>query len=96
MTARDVLTSLFCAGAAGCWVFIALYVWRSGGWHRLDTGRNLMAMMVVLGVLLTLVVFNRQVGIPIGVWLILLTVLDIVIWWRVVILWRRQHERRRR
>jgi endonuclease/exonuclease/phosphatase (EEP) superfamily protein YafD len=96
MTARDVLTSLFSAGATGCWAFITLYAWRSRGWHRLDVGRNLMAMMVVLGVLLTLVVFNRQVGIPIEVWLILLTVLDIVIWWRVVILWRRQHERRRR
>lgn len=94
MTARDILTALFGVGAAGSWTFVALYAWRSRGWIRSDTGRNLMSMMVVLGTLLSLVTMSRWVGpIPQPVWTGLMVLLDAVIWWRVVILWRRQHER---
>lgn len=95
MTYRDVMTALFSIGASGSVAFVALYAWRSAGWHRSDTGRNVMAMMVVLATLLTMVVINRTVGIPMIVWTISVAVLDTVIWWRVIILWRRQHERTR-
>ena len=95
MIMRNVMTALFAAGAAGCAAFLAGYLRGSHGWWRSDTGRNLMAMMFVLACLLGLVVVNRLVGVPIGVWLFLLCLLDTVIWWRVIILWRRQHERNR-
>lgn len=95
MTARDWLTVIFTVGALGAWVFVGLYAWRSRGWQRQDTGRNLMSMMVVLAVLMSLVSISRALGpIPRFIWTALTILLDAVIWWRVVILWRRQHERK--
>jgi hypothetical protein len=96
MSLRDFITVLFGAGALGCLVFVTLYAWRSRGWQRVDTGRNLMAMMAVLLTLLALVTVSRWHG-PFSpmVWTALLCLLDAVIWWRVIILWRRQHERNR-
>lgn len=96
MSLRDFITVLFGAGALGCLTFVALYAWRSRGWARTDTGRNLMAMMAVLLVLLALVTVSRWSG-PFRpeIWTGLLCLLDTVIWWRVIILWRRQHERKR-
>jgi hypothetical protein len=96
VSARDFLTLLFGIGATGCLIFVALYATRSRGWQRTDTGRNLMAMMAVLLGLLGLVTVSRWWGpIPRPVWTVLIVVLDAVIWWRVIILWRRQHERNR-
>lgn len=96
MTTRDLVTALFGAGAAGCLVFVALYSWRSRGWQRSDTGRNLMAMMAVLLALLGLVTAARWWGpFPQHLWTVLIAVLDAVIWWRVIILWRRQHDERK-
>lgn len=96
MSARDLITLLLGIGAAGCWTFVGLYAWRSRGWQRSDTGRNLMAMMAVLLMLLSLVTMGRWLGpLPQMLWTVLILVLDAVIWWRVIILWRRQHESER-
>jgi hypothetical protein len=90
---RDWIIVLTAAGFIGCIGFIALYAWRSAGWHRTDTGRNLMSMMGILAVLLGLVLLGRAWGpLPLPIWLVGMALLDTVIWWRVVILWRRQHE----
>lgn len=95
MDMRDILTVLFGAGAVGAVTFVVLYLTGSPGWWRSDTGRNLAAMMAVLAVLLVLVAGGRVWGpIPRVAWAILLGGLDTVIWWRVAILWRRQHDSR--
>lgn len=93
MSLRDLITLLFGIGATGCLTFISLYASRSAGWWRSDTGRNLMAMMGVLFVLMTGVTLARWwTPLPRWFWTALLVILDTVIWWRVIILWRRQHE----
>jgi DNA-binding transcriptional LysR family regulator len=91
---RDFLTALFAVGGLGCLTFVVLYAWRSRGWWRSDAGRNLMAVMTILLTLLGLVVAGRWFGpLPRWLWSIGLVTLDIAIWWRVIILWRKQHER---
>jgi hypothetical protein len=93
MQSRDFLTILFGAGALGCVTFVGLYLWRSVGWWRSDAGRNLMAVMAILLVLLGLVVVGRWWGpLPHWIWTVGVGVLDAAIWWRVIILWRKQHE----
>lgn len=91
---RDLLTALFAFGGLGCLAFVVLYAWRSIGWWRSDAGRNLMVVMAVLLALFGLVVAGRWLGpLPHWLWSVGLVSLDIAIWWRVIILWRKQHER---
>lgn len=91
---RDFLTALFAFGGLGCLSFVALYAWRSAGWWRTDTGRNLMIVMSMLLLLFLLVVVARYWGpLPRWIWTGGLSALDVAIWWRVIILWRKQHER---
>lgn len=78
-------------GFAGAVAFIVLYATRSRGWVRLPIGRNMMAMSVALAVLLGMVLIQLAVQPPQWVWLVALIHLDIVIWWRVWILWSAQH-----
>lgn len=90
---RDFLTALLAFGALGCLIFVVLYAWRSIGWWRSDAGRNLMIVMAVLLGLLGLTVAGRYWGpLPQWIWAGGLSMLDIAIWWRVIILWRKQHE----
>lgn len=78
-------------GAAGAVTFIVMYAARSRGWHRSPIGRNMMAMAVCLAALLSMVLVQLAVRPPQVTWLILLGALDLVMWWRVVLLWRAQH-----
>jgi uncharacterized membrane protein YfcA len=81
------------AGFLAMVAFIALY-WRSD-WRRTPVGRNLMALPAVLGALLGLWLVARVVGdLPMWVWLGGILSLDAVMWWRVWILWRLQHDER--
>jgi hypothetical protein len=95
VSARDLLTLFFGFGALGAWTFTGLYAWGSRGWWRSGAGRSFMGMMVVLAVLLTLVTVSRWWGpLSLNIWIALIAVLDAVVWWHVIILWRRQHDRR--
>lgn len=94
LNSRNFLSVLFALGGLGCLAFVVLYAWRSYGWWRTDTGRNLMTFMAVLLGVLALVITSRWIGpFPRWVWSAGLGLLDAAIWWRVIILWRRQHER---
>lgn len=79
-------------GLAGAVTFIVLYATRSRGWHRSSVGRNLMAMAATLAGLLLLVVVQLAVRPPQFFWLGGLGTLDAVLWWRVALLWKAQHE----
>ena len=90
----NFITALFVAGALGAYLFAALFAWRSRGWFGTDIGRNLMAMDLILAVLFSFTVAGRFLGpLPAWIWIIGIALLDTVIWRRVFILWRRQHER---
>lgn len=94
---RDTVTGIFVAGALGALVWVVLYGARSRGWMRSDVGRNLMAFMAVLLGLLGLVVAARFWGpFPRWIWSCGVALLDAVIWWRVIILIRKQHQDRSR
>jgi len=81
------------AGFLAMVAFITLY-W-SSSWSSTPLGRNLMALPAVLGALLGLWLIARIVGpLPMWLWLFGILSLDAVMWWRVWILWRLQHDER--
>lgn len=90
---RAVWLALVALGAAGGLAFVVLYGWGSRGWHRTAVGRNLMAMGAALTVLLGLSLASWLVRLPPALWLGGMGALDLVLWWRVVILWRIQRSR---
>jgi hypothetical protein len=78
-------------GLAGCLTFIGVYWAGSRGWHRTPVGRNLMAMAAVLGGLLALSLAALAWTLPTWLFLGGMASLDAVMWWRVVLLWKVQH-----
>ena len=91
---RAAITAAVAAGFAAMVAFVVLYSWRSA-WRSTPTGRNLMALPAVLGGLLGLWLIARMAGpLPMWLWLGGILALDAVMWWRVIILWRLQHEER--
>lgn len=83
---------LVAIGLAGALTFVALYAAGSRGWHRTAIGRNLMAMPAVLAGLLALTLASLLADLPIWLWLGGMASLDAILWWRVVLLWRAQHQ----
>jgi hypothetical protein len=85
------ITAAIGGGFLAMVAFIGLY-WRSD-WRHTPVGRNLMALPAVLAALLGLWLVARLVGtLPMWLWLGGILALDAVMWWRVVILWRLQHD----
>lgn len=79
------------AGFLAMVAFVGLY-WRSD-WRHTSVGRNLMALPAVLGALLGAWLLARVAGpLPVWLWLAGIVALDGVMWWRVWILWRLQHD----
>lgn len=89
---RIAITAAVALGFAAMVAFVILYSWRSS-WRSTAVGRNLMALPAVLGGLLGLWLVARIVGdLPMWLWLGGIVSLDAVMWWRVIILWRVQHD----
>ena len=73
-------------------VFVVLYAIRSN-WRATPVGRNVMAFMVALMLLLGMFVAGRvkdalydSGGMPIWAWVIVFGVFDLIILWRVLLL----------
>lgn len=89
---------LFVGEFIGCFVFCVLFGFRSHRWWRTRMGPNLFAMMFVLTVLQGIAVLRLVFpaewitanAILVRFWSFLS--LFIVVWWRVILLWRIQHE----
>lgn len=91
MTLRSVTTweMLIAAGAAVA--FMILYAVRSD-WRRSVMGQHLMAFMGVLAAILVMWAVGRFVGkLPLLAWTVALGAFDLVLVWRVLLLWRTQH-----
>ena len=84
---------LVAAGLIAALTFVALYAWRSVEWYASAVGRNLMAMAAVLAGMFGLSLVALVVPVWPWLWLGGMGSLDAVLWWRVVILWRLQHEK---
>jgi hypothetical protein len=83
---------LMAVGVAGCLTFVVTYWLGARTWHQTPVGQNLMAMAAVLGALLVLSLVNIVWDFPEWLWLVGLALLDAVMWWRVVLLWKVQHQ----
>lgn len=84
---------LLLVGFLGAATFVGLYAYGSRQWWQSPTGRNLMALPAVLAGMLGLSLLGlvwREL--PPWLWLGGMASLDAVLWWRVVILWRVQHD----
>lgn len=84
--------ALLVVGLAGCLAFMGVYWWGSRGWHRTPVGRNLMAMAAVLAGMLGLSLLGLAWTLPAWLFLGGMASLDAVMWWRVALLWRAQHD----
>lgn len=82
---------LIIVGFLGATAFIGLYAARSRDWYHSPVGRNLMAMAVVLAGLLALSALGLLMRVWPWLWLGGMAALDVVLWWRVLLLWRVQH-----
>lgn len=77
--------------AAGFLAFIVLY--QRTRWWRQPEGRHLMFTTASLALITGLWFVGRLVGgLPLQLWAAVLAPLAVAAWWRVVLLWRRQHE----
>lgn len=86
------ITSAIAVGFFAMVAFVGLY-WHSD-WRSSQLGTNLMLLPAVLGALLGLWLLARVAGpLPLWMWLGGIAALDAVMWWRVWILWRLQHNR---
>lgn len=83
---------LLTVGLIAQMTFVVLYAAKSREWRRSDLGRNLMAKSVIIGGLLALSLIGLLTVVPTWVWYGGMISLDAVMWWRVAILWRIQHE----
>jgi len=88
-----VIRILTITGALAATIFVIVYT--RSPWRKNVTGRNTMAFMaVVAAALITAVVF-RLSGHTLPLWLsaIIWVMINWPMWWRVVILWRAQHQK---
>ncbi len=84
-----ILTS---TGFLAAITFVLLYAIGSPEWRHSPMGRNLMAKAIVLGCLLGLSLLSLLTVVPVWLWLTGMAALDVVLWWRVTILWKVQHQ----
>lgn len=82
-------------GFAGALAFVVLYFTRSPGWWRSSIGQNLMAKAGVLALLFGLSFISMFFILPQWVGWAVVSGLDVVLWWRVIILWMVQQEARK-
>lgn len=82
---------LVACGLAGALTFVGLYAFGTRDWHRSAVGRNLMAGSAVLAGLFALTLATLLAPLPTWLWLGGLLSLDVVLWWRVLLLWQAQH-----
>lgn len=93
MNIWDMLTLVLTTSAAiAAFIFVGAYLFRSPWWQN-PTGVNTMVFMAVVAVTLILTVaFRVTNGTPpgwlrVGIW----TMINIPLWWRVILLWQAQH-----
>lgn len=79
-------------GFAASATFVVMYATGSRGWHHSPFGRNIMAMAACLALLLGMVLVQLVFRPPRVMWLVGLAALDVVMWWRVYLLWQAQHD----
>lgn len=90
---KEVITVAIAVGFAAMVAFVVLYA--RSAWSSSPMGRNLMALPAALGGLLGLWLLARIIGpLPMWIWLGGIVTLDAVMWWRVWILWKAQHQER--
>lgn len=89
---RLIIHILTGTAAAAAIVFCVFYL--RSPWRKNVTGRNTMAFMGAVAVVLTIAVLFRLAHTPLPLWLSVLLWLAInwPLWWRVIILWRVQHQ----
>lgn len=96
MTVRQLGNALLTAGCLGALVFVILYL--RSPWWKSPTGRNVMAMMGLIALLLGLAALPALFGVqyPFRDWVRAASFLlvAVVVWWRVVLLWRAQRQDR--
>lgn len=86
--------------ALGAFVFVVSYAWMTrGGWRKNSMGVNMMAFMGAIAIVTSLAVTTIVWGVN---WpgreiirLLCWGSIGALIWWRVIILYRVQHERHR-
>lgn len=97
MTVRDFGNASLAGACLGAVVFVVLYL--RSPWWKSPTGRNIMAMMALIAVLLGLAVMSAVFGLryPAREWVRAASFLlvAIVVWQRAWLLYRVQREDRR-
>lgn len=92
MMLRTITTWEMFLAAGAATAFMVLYTVRSN-WRASVMGRHLMTFMGVLATLLVMWGVGRLTGgpLPLWTWAVALGAFDAVLLWRVVLLWRTQH-----
>lgn len=92
---RTLTTWLIGTAFTGIVVFALVYAIGSPSWYRSRVGRSLMLFPVSLGVLLGLFLLSQLIG-PFSpwIWVTGLSMLNVAIWWRVVVTVAVQHSSR--
>jgi hypothetical protein len=96
---RLVVTIEIAAAAAGLVAFVVMYARRD--WRGTREGRHVMFFTAALALLLIMWLASRLTivlgwlpdGLPQWAWAVALAGLPVAAWWRVALLWRRQHEK---
>lgn len=71
----------------GTVAFVGTYATKAAWWTS-PMGRNLFALPIALGGLLALTLVDIVTRIPLWIWDSGLLALGLIVWWRVIILWR--------
>lgn len=87
-----ITLALTVSAAAAAFIFVGAYIVGSPWWKN-ATGLNTMAFMSVVAVTLILAVFYRVTSGSPPPWLgvIIWGMINVPLWWKVVILWQAQH-----
>lgn len=86
-----LVTIEIAVAAAGLFTFVVLYARLS--WRGSAEGRHIMFFTAALAVLLAMWLVGRLIGgLAPWIWAVALGALPVAAWWRVFLLWKRQHE----
>lgn len=88
-----ISTALATSAAIATVVFVLIYGLRSP-WTKNEAGRNTMTFMAVVAGILVLTLYFRATRAPAPAWLgvTIWGALNVPLWWRVLILWKAQHQ----